>query len=88
MENNSIGKNSIDNGIEVYSVTAMFPNGEILGTFITLDRKLAVEKAFYMDEAYHEFDMDSYNVFIDTWKDNEMIKTECIYDGELTEIFD
>lgn len=87
MENKSIEKNLINNGIEIYSVTTMFPNGEILENFVTLDRKLAVEKAFDMDEVYREFDADSHNVFIDTWKDNKMIKTECIVDGKLIEIF-
>ena len=85
MENKSIGKNSINNGIEIYSVTAVFPNGEILETFVTLDRKIAVEKAFDMNDFYCEFDAveHSVSVVVDTWKDNELIKIECILDGKL-----
>ena len=82
MENNSIRKNSINNGIEIYSVTAMFPNGEILENFVTLDRELAVKKAFKMNDFYRKVDEYAYIVYIDTWKDNEKIKFEYVFKGK------
>ena len=80
MENNSMRKNSIDNGIEIYSVTAMSDCGETLENFVTLDKKLAVEKALNIYDDY-----DQQTVFIDTWKNNTIIKIGYIIDGELIE---
>lgn len=80
MENNSMEKNLNDDGIEIYSITAMSDCGETLESFVTLDKKLAVEKALDIYEAYNQ-----QNVFIDIWKNNTMIKTGYIIDGELIE---
>ena len=80
MENKSIKKNL--NEIEIYSVTAEILNGEILESFVTLDRKLAVKKAFEMNDFYCEADKYTHIVYIDTWKDNERIKFEYIFKGK------
>lgn len=76
MENESIGKNSINNGIEVYLVTTISKRGETLANFVTLDGKLAIEKAFDMYEVY-----EGESVFVEIWKDNDMIKLGYIING-------
>ena len=68
MKSKSIGKNSINNGIEVYLVTTISESGKTLENFVTLDEKLAIEKAFDMYEIY-----GGENVFVETWKNNDMI---------------
>lgn len=68
MENKSIGKNSIDDGIKVYLVTTISESGNTLENFVTLDERLAIEKAFDMYEVY-----GGESVFVETWKDNDMI---------------
>lgn len=68
MENESIEKNSINNSIEVYLVTTISESGNTLENFVTLDEKLAIEKAFDMYEVY-----GGESVFVETWKDNDMI---------------
>ena len=80
MENNSMKKNSIDDGIEIYLVSAMSDCGETLENFVTLDKKLAIEKAFNI---YDDYDQQS--VFIDTWKNNAIIKIGYIIDGKFIE---
>lgn len=80
MENKSMGKISVDNDVEIYSITAMSDCGETLESFVTLDRKLAVEKALDIYDDYNQ-----QNVFIDIWKNNTVIKTGYIIDGELIE---
>lgn len=79
MENNSIRKNSIDNSVEVYLVSITVC-GETLENFVTLDKELAIEKAFDM---YDDYDQQS--VFIDTWKNNAIIKIGYIIDGKFIE---
>ena len=68
MENKSIVKNPINNSIEVYLVTTISKDGKTLANFVTLDEKLAIEKAFDMYEIY-----GGESVFVETWKDNDMI---------------
>lgn len=80
MENNSMKKNSIDDGIEIYLVSAMSDCGEALENFVTLDKELAVEKALNI---YDDYDQQS--VFIDTWKNNTIVKIGYIIDGEFIE---
>lgn len=80
MENNSIRKNSINNDIEVYLVSAMSDCGETLENFVTLDKELAVEKALNI---YDDYDQQS--VFVDTWKNNTIIKIGYIIDGKFIE---
>lgn len=80
MENKSIGKNSINNDIEVYLVSAISDCGETLENFVTLDRELAIKKAFNI---YDDYDQQS--VFIDTWKNNTIIKIGYIIDGKFIE---
>lgn len=80
MENKSIKKNSINNDVEVYLITAMSDCAETLENFVTLDKKLAVEKALDMYDCYSQ-----QNIFIDIWKNNVIIKTGYIIDGELIE---
>ena len=80
MENNSIRKNSIDDGIEIYLVSAMSDCGETLENFVTLDRELAIKKAFNI---YDDYDQQS--VFIDTWKNNTIVKIGYIVDGKFIE---
>ena len=80
MENNSMKKNSIDNGVEVYLVSAISDCGETLENFVTLDKKLAIEKALNI---YDDYDQQS--VFIDTWKNNTIIKIGYIIDGKFIE---
>ena len=80
MENKSIEKNLIDDDVEVYLVMAVSPNGETLENFITLDRKLSVEKAFDMDGVYNP-----QTVFVETWRDGVMIGLGYILDGKLIE---
>lgn len=80
MENKSIKKNSINNDIEVYLVSAISDCGETLENFVTLDKKLAIEKAFNI---YDDYDQQS--VFIDTWKNNTIIKIGYIIDGKFIE---
>ena len=74
MENKSI------EGIEVYLVSAISDCGETLENFVTLDKKLAIEKAFNI---YDDYDQQS--VFIDTWKNNTIIKIGYIIDGKFIE---
>lgn len=80
MENKSIEKNLIDDGVEVHLVMAVSPNGETLENFVTLDRKLSVEKAFDMYETYNP-----QTVFVETWRDDVMIGLGYILDGKLIE---
>lgn len=80
MENNSIRKNSIDDGIEIYLVSAISDCGETLENFVTLDKELAVEKALNI---YDDYDQQS--VFVDTWKNNTIIKIGYIIDGKFIE---
>lgn len=80
MENKSIEKNSINNDIEVYLVSAISDCGETLENFVTLDKKLAIEKALNI---YDDYDQQS--VFIDTWKNNTIIKIGYIIDGKFIE---
>lgn len=80
MENKSIGKNSINNDIEVYLVSAISDCGETLENFVTLDRELAIKKAFNI---YDDYDQQS--VFIDTWKNNTIVKIGYIVDGKFIE---
>ena len=80
MENNSMKKNSIDDGIEIYLVSAISDCGETLENFVTLDKELAVEKALNI---YDDYDQQS--VFIDTWKNNTIIKIGYIIDGKFIE---
>lgn len=80
MENNSMRKNSIDDGIEVYLVSAISDCGETLENFVTLDRELAIKKAFNI---YDDYDQQS--VFIDTWKNNTIVKIGYIVDGKFIE---
>lgn len=80
MENNSIRKNLINNDIEVYLVSAISDCGETLENFVTLDKELAVEKALNI---YDDYDQQS--VFVDTWKNNTIIKIGYIIDGKFIE---
>lgn len=80
MENKSMKKNSIDNGVEVYLVSAISDCGETLENFVTLDKKLAIKKALNI---YDDYDQQS--VFIDTWKNNTIIKIGYIIDGKFIE---
>lgn len=74
MENKSIEKNL--NEIEIYSVIA-FENFNIVDNYVTLDRGLAIFKAY--DMYYDGKDvMSHYDVFIDTWKGGVRIRTEYI----------
>lgn len=75
MENNSMEKNF--NEIEIYSVTAIGEDFSMEGSHVTLDRGKALSKAYNM---FYECE-DSplyYDVFIDTWKNDELIKVESI----------
>lgn len=75
MENNSIEKNLSE--IEIYSVTAIGEDFSMEGNHVTLDRGKALSKAYDM---FYECE-DSplyYDVFIDTWKNDELIKVESI----------
>lgn len=65
------------NEIEIYSVTAIGEDFSMEGNHVTLDRGKALSKAYDM---FYECE-DSplyYNVFIDTWKNDELIKVESI----------
>ena len=74
MENKSIEKNL--NEIEIYLVTA-FENFDMIDNYVTLNRSSAILKAY--DMYYDGKDVTShYDVFIDTWKDGIIVKTEYI----------
>ena len=63
--------------IKVYSVTAIAEDWSMEGNHVTLDRGKAISKAYDM---FYECE-DSilyYDVFIDTWKNDELIKVEHI----------
>lgn len=78
MENKSIEKNL--NEIEIYSVTA-FEGFNMMGNYVTLDRCSAIMKASGM--YYEGKDITSnYDVFIDTWKDGIIVKSEYIDNNE------
>ena len=65
------------NEIEIYSVTAIAEDWSMEGNHVTLDRGKALSKAYDM---FYECE-DSilyYDVFIDTWKNDELIKVEHI----------
>ena len=65
------------NEIEIYSVTAIGEDFSMEGNHVTLDRGKALSKAYDM---FYECE-DSilyYDVFIDTWKNDELIKVEHI----------
>lgn len=65
------------NEIEIYSVTAIGEDFSMEGNYVTLDRGKALSKAYDM---FYECE-DSllyYDVFIDTWKNDELIKVESI----------
>lgn len=75
MENNSIEKNLSE--IEIYSVTAIGEDFSMEGNHVTLDKGKALSKDYDM---FYECE-DSplyYDVFIDTWKNDELIKVESI----------
>ena len=65
------------NEIEIYSVTAIAEDWSMEGNHVTLYRGKALSKAYDM---FYECE-DSplyYDVFIDTWKNDELIKVEHI----------
>lgn len=75
MENNSIEKNLSE--IEIYSVIVVTKDFNIVDNHVTLNRDLAVFKAY--DMYYDGKDaMSHYDIFIDTWKDGVLIKVEYI----------
>ena len=74
MTNKSIEKNLSE--IEVYSVIA-FENFDIVDNYVDLNRGSAVLKAY--DMHYDGKDvMGHYDVFIDTWRDGVIVKSEYI----------
>ena len=75
MENKSMEKNL--NEIEVYSVTALVESRDVPDNHVTLNRYSAIIKAYDMYYRYKDTG-DYYNVFIDTWKNDVLIKTEYI----------
>lgn len=75
MENNSIEKNLSE--IEIYSITALVENRGVPDSHATLERGLAVMKAYDMYHR-HKDNGDNCIVFIDTWKNEMLIKTEYI----------
>ena len=78
MENESIEKNL--NEIEIYSVIA-FENFDIVDNYVDLNRGSAILKAY--DMYYDGKDiMGHYDVFIDTWKNGILIKSEYIDNNE------
>ena len=83
MTKNSMKKILTDNGVEVYLVTAMSVCGETLVNFVTLDKKLAVEKAFNIYDDYDDYDQPS--VYVETGKNNTIIKIGDIVHGEFVE---
>lgn len=63
--------------IEIYSVIAIAEDFSMEGSHVTLDRGKALSKAYDM---FYECE-DSilyYDVFIDTWKNDVLIKVESI----------
>ena len=78
MENESIEKNL--NEIEIYSVIA-FENFDIVDNYVDLNRGSAILKAY--DMYYDGKDVMSHrDVFIDTWKNGILIKSEYIDNNE------
>ena len=74
MENKSMEKNFSE--IEIYSVTA-FENFDIVDNYVDLNRGSAILKAY--DMYYDGKDiMGHYDVFIDTWRDGVIVKSEYI----------
>ena len=75
MENKSIEKNL--NEIEIYSVVVVTEDYRIESTHVTLDRGKALIKAYDM---YYKSQpcQPCYNVFIDTWREDVVVKTEYI----------
>ena len=75
MENNSMKKNLSE--IEIYSIVVMTDNFSIKSNHVTLDRGKALVMAY---DAYYKSRgcKPCYNVFIDTWRDDVIIKVEYI----------
>ena len=75
MENNSM-KNNLSE-IEIYSVTAMGEGFSMEGNHVTLDKGKALVRVYDM---YYKSQgcKPCYDVFIDTWKNDELIKVESI----------
>lgn len=79
MEKNSIEKNLSE--IEIYLVITMAEDFAIIDTHVTLSRGSAILKAY--DMYYDHKDTEDYcTVFVDTWKNGIMIKSEHIDDNE------
>lgn len=75
MENDSIEKNL--SKTEIYSVIVMADDFVTACTYVTLDRRKALVRAY--DEYYKcQPCQPCYNVFIDTWRDDVLIKVEYI----------
>ena len=75
MESKSIGKNL--NEIEIYSVIVLIEGFSVPGSHVTLDRYSAIMKAY---DIYYKY-RDTKNVatiFIDTWKNDVLVKSEYI----------
>ena len=79
MENKSIEK--ILNEMEIYSVVAIADNTDTIDNHVTLNRNLALLKAY--DMYYKRKDAEYYyTIYVDTWKNDVMIKSEYIDDNE------
>lgn len=78
MESKSIGKNL--NEIEIYSVIVLIEGSSVLDSHVTLNRYSAMIKAY--DMYYKHRDTKNHcNVFIDTWKNDVLVKVEYIDDN-------
>ena len=75
MENKSMEKNL--NEIEIYSVTVLVEDFGIPDNHVTLNRYSAIIKAYDIYYKYRDTE-DYYNVFIDTWKNDVLVKSEYI----------
>lgn len=75
MRKNSIEKNL--NEIEIYSVIALIEDSSVPDSHVTLNRYSAIIKAY--DIYYKHRDTKNHcNVFIDTWKNDVLVKSEYI----------
>ena len=75
MESKSIGKNL--NEIEIYSVIVLIEGFSVPGSHVTLDRYSAIIKAYDIYYKYRDT-KNHCNVFIDTWKNDVLVKSEYI----------
>lgn len=79
MENKSIVKKI--NADKIYSVIGVVENRSLPDNYVTLDRSSAILKAYGM--YYDGKDVIShYDVFIDTWKNGIIVKTEYMDNNE------